>query len=235
MSDDNDDDEVLRRANELERDEFFRRVANREYERLQSARYGLILHVLNIGLWITVMLVSCSCGTSSSPLLKPNALAESVLLAPGDVLDALAADVYAHEAIRHPKSACDVIGGAPITVPPRSRPLAGRELRVLWQTRPTTPPALPGAQTALLVATEPTPWAELPGAPGCWLQVTPRWVLTPRPGSVLTQLAGQVELRWTPPASLVGTTFFMQLAVQDPRNDAGVTLTPLLEMTVGSK
>lgn len=139
------------------------------------------------------------------------------------------------------RSACATGGrGNPLVLPDRSmQPAAGDPLRVLWTTTPIGP--FPSSPAYLLVSFGDVQPIELPssaGFLGCTLHVDPRksnlFALMPRPGSVLTQDGGRVELNWTPPASFAGLEINMQLLAHAPDADGGWLFSPGLELWIGS-
>tara|TARA_R110000822_G_scaffold310554_1_gene444057 strand:+ start:44027 stop:44734 length:708 start_codon:yes stop_codon:yes gene_type:complete len=141
--------------------------------------------------------------------------------------------VRAMARIVRPPTSCIVDGGLPIAIL-EGRPIIGNQgFRIGWTTRPTSPPAHPAFATVLLVSNRKTEPALIGGAPGCWLQVHADHILVPGAAGILTQYGGEVELRWTPPANLMGIPFYLQLLVADPRNELKVTVAPMVEIVVG--
>lgn len=144
-------------------------------------------------------------------------------------------DLFGHQRIVHPPTPCDASGGLPVAILGPTRPIVGQEFRLAWTTRPTAPPAHPAFATVLFLSNRPAGPQQLPRAPGCWLMAHPDHVIAPAAGSWLTQVGGQVELRVTPWPQLAGVRWYLQLLVADPRNDLQVTVSPLVELVIGTK
>lgn len=146
--------------------------------------------------------------------------------------------VWAMAQIRRPASLSDVEGGLPTIVPPRARPVVGRQFLVCFTTRPSAP--FPDNDTVLLVSLERPDEAVLPGTNGGTLMVHPQFVFTPKRGNglangFLTQEDGRVLLNVEFAPAQVGAKFYAQLLVKDPRTELAVTATPMLEVMVGNR
>lgn len=151
----------------------------------------------------------------------------------GAVLDGPEPEVFAHVTVRHPKTACKVMGGGSI-VQFSGRPLVGRPWKATWSTRPTTPPDQPDyTLVALLVSNHRVEGAPIPNGGGCWLLVRPDHVIAP--GPILRERGGTYTLSMTWPRELLGTQWFMQLLLDDARVGSHVTTSPMLELTVGNR
>lgn len=149
---------------------------------------------------------------------------------------------YGRARMIHAPTPCDVPAfseggpGAPYFVAD-GWPRAGQPFRVDWSTKPTGPGDSPAWPAMLLVSYDlsaPMPLAAL-GAPGCHLLVQPDFIMTPKPGSILTQFGGCISLDWTPRGGLVGFTLYAQLLVSAPSvNTGGFLVSPALHIQVGS-
>lgn len=115
-------------------------------------------------------------------------------------------------------------------------PVAGRECFADFRRTFTHAPVFP---SWLLLSTK------APGAPvaldslrmpGCWLLVNPEGLqaLAPSPDSLLRETGQSVRLTWTPPRSIVGAEFWLQLVWVDPHaNGVGTMWSPMLHWRVG--
>lgn len=150
----------------------------------------------------------------------------------------------AHARVLHGPTACQPEngrGGNPMVHLGGGRPRAGLPFVVEWSTVAcATPAPMPFRPAALLVGLTPAaaPVAlAASGSPGCVLLVTPEYLLVPGTSAadILWQQGGTVRLEWTPPAGLVGSTFFAQLIVFEAgANAAGLLVSPGLAVHVGS-
>ena len=154
---------------------------------------------------------------------------------------------YATAHVRRMPKLAGVKGGLPIAMNPETRPLAGREFRLRWLTRPVAPrPDL--ASALLLTLAPPSEPQPIPGGRGAMLQVPPDYVLVPeriedmqawsRPGApfeFVQDAQGQVMLRLLIPSNFAGISIWCQLLVADSRVPAGCVSTPMIELHVGSQ
>lgn len=145
---------------------------------------------------------------------------------------------WAEARIVYPPQLSDVAGGLPLLVPPKMRPIVGRQFIAVFTTRPTGP--FKDHQTALLVSRERVEPAELAGTNGGMLMVKPDLVFTPDTegpflNSFLTQRMGKVAVNITFAPGQEGATFYAQLLVRDPRTPLQVTLSPMLKLVVGNR
>lgn len=150
----------------------------------------------------------------------------------------------AYVRVLHGRTAClpeNGRGGNPMVHVGGGKPAAGQPFVVEWSTVAcATPAPMPFRPAALLVGLTPAaaPLDLTPsGSPGCTLLVEPEFLLVPGTSAadVLWQQGGTVRLDWTPPAGLVGSTFFVQLIVLEAdANAAGLLVSPGLEVHVGS-
>lgn len=148
-------------------------------------------------------------------------------------LDGAAVDQWASAIVRYPNSLANVHGGLPI-VTLRERPIAGKPFSIGWTTRPTAP--FPNYRTALLVTLKPPPAAQpLPGGRGGMLMVPPDYVFKAGQVPWLTQDSGNVRFDMTFIPALAGLRVWLQLVVADSRVPSGATVSPMVELVVGTK
>jgi hypothetical protein len=150
--------------------------------------------------------------------------------------DASPAVLYGHAKVHYAPSIAQVAGGLPIVIV-STRPVAGQPFRAGFTTRPTAP--LVHSPTAMLLTfTKPGEPVLIPGGLGGMLMVPiipSTTIVVPTNGTPVTQFGGEVEISITFPASLVGLRMWTQLLVADTRTPAGLTVSPMLEMVVGSR
>lgn len=139
---------------------------------------------------------------------------------------------FAHAAVRWAPGLADVAGGLPI-VSHIERPVAGKPWVAAWTTRPSAP--FPESKVVVIASQRRAEAAELPGSRGAYLQVRPDHVIAAAPGSILTSEGGIIRLDLTFPPTAVGSRWFLQLLVRDARTPIGVTVSPMLELTVGNR
>ncbi len=135
-----------------------------------------------------------------------------------------------------PSSGCALQVGGPVVHATVAHPIAGKPFTFDWSVETLLPVA--PVQVALLVSTRPlqAPVALGPAAPGCLLWVHPDYVLVPGTLLTYTPATGLVRLAWTPPAELIGATFYTQLVVARPgANSLGHLLSAPVAFSVGSR
>lgn len=148
----------------------------------------------------------------------------------------LGEEVWAHAAVRRSSQLAEVSGGLPAVILYDRRPIAGEVWRCSWVIDYVAPREGRTNRTCVLVASQrPAAPGAIPGGAGGQLLVHPDLVLAPRPGSFLTQTDGIVQLELVWPETSVGARWFVQMLVADSRTPAGVTVSPMLELQVGTK
>lgn len=197
---------------------------------------GVLGAVLWVGLWVTF---ASACSTTPSYFDTLTQTPTNTFLSDqplhAAMLDAQP-DRYASAIVRYPTSLANVEGGLPIVVPPTSRPIGDKPFTLGWTTRPTAPPDFPSARVALLATLKPPPPAQpIPGGRGGMLQVPPDYVFMPDQVPWLFRDGGRVRFDMTFLRQLAGLRVWVQLIVEDHRTPAGVTVAPMVELTVGTK
>jgi hypothetical protein len=175
---------------------------------------------------IGILLLLTACQTA-----PPRDDLDQILSAAAELAQPAVVDIWGKAKIHYPPSLAEIPGGLPMVVPPQ-RPIVGVPWACGFTTRPTAPFVSDGAALLMTFAPPPSPQI-IPNGAGGMLMVPITTLVRPRPGTALTMDDGTLELRYTFPASLAGLRVWMQMIVKDPRS--GVTVSPMLEILVGTK